>query len=222
LDAATLRKFNLIAAMGLQLPVKISGVNNLSDARYCAGMGVQWVGFCLDESAAAYLPAAKVTEIAGWLAGVAFIGELGSNDIPTDITAYPLNYLQTDAPEKLAQLSNYQLPLILRLTADTVEELPNAASAMATYRTSVDFFLLEGNLNPDALEVQTALRNICEKYRVVLGLPFRAEVVSEQLAVIQPYGIALEGGFEIKPGLKDFDEIAAILEALEVEDNISY
>lgn len=208
--------------MGLQLPVKISGVNNLSDARYCAGMGVQWVGFCLDATAAAYLPSAKVTEIAGWLAGVEFIGELGSNDLPADITAYPLHYLQTDAPEKLAQLSSYGLPLILRLTADTVKDLSTITSLMADYQASVDFFLLEGNLNPDTPAIQAALRTICEKYRVVLGLPFQAEAVSEQLAAVQPYGIALEGGFEIKPGLKDFDEIAAILEALEVEDDISY
>ncbi len=208
--------------MGLQLPVKISGVNNLSDARYCAGMGVQWVGFCLDATAAAYLPPAKVTEIAGWLAGVEFIGELGSNDLPADITAYPLHYLQTDVPKKLQSLSGYGLPLILRLTVDMVADLPKAAAVMADYQNSVMFFLLEGNLNPDTAEVQTALRTICEKYRVVLGLPFRAEAVSEQLAAIHPYGIALQGGFEIKPGLKDFDEIAAILEVLEVEDDLSY
>lgn len=208
--------------MGLRLPVKISGVNNLSDARYCAGMGVQWVGFCLDEAAAAYLPPAKVTEIAGWLAGVEFIGELGNRDLPENIADYPLHYLQTDAPQKLQSLSGYGLPLILRLTVDTVADLQNAATLMADCQNSVVFFLLEGNLNPDTAEIQTALHAICEKYRVVLGLPFQAEAVGEQLAAVQPYGIALEGGFEIKPGLKDFDEIAAILEALEVEDDISY
>jgi len=31
-------------------------------------------------------------------------------------------------------------------------------------------------------------------------------------------GIEMEGGEEIKPGLKDFDELAEILEALEIED----
>lgn len=208
--------------MGLQLPVKISGVNNLSDARYCAGMGVQWVGFCLDATAAAYLPPAKVTEIAGWLAGVEFIGELSTRDLPENIADYPLHYLQTDAPQKLQSLSGYGLPLILRLTVDTVADLQNTAAVMADCQNSVVFFLLEGNLNPDTAEIQEALHTLCEKYRVVLGLPFQAEAVSEQLAAIHPYGIALQGGFEIKPGLKDFDEIAAILEVLEVEDDISY
>jgi len=32
------------------------------------------------------------------------------------------------------------------------------------------------------------------------------------------YGIALKGGEEITPGYKDFDELADILEKLELED----
>ena len=36
--------------MGLKTLVKVSEVNNLSDARYCAGMGVEMIGFSLDEN----------------------------------------------------------------------------------------------------------------------------------------------------------------------------
>jgi phosphoribosylanthranilate isomerase len=32
------------------------------------------------------------------------------------------------------------------------------------------------------------------------------------------YGFALDSGDEIKPGLRDFDQLAAILESLELED----
>lgn len=208
--------------MGLQIPVKISGVNNLSDARYCAGMGVQWIGFCLDPTEAAYLPPDKVTEIAGWLAGVEFIGELGNQDLPANITEYPLHYLQTDCPEKLATLQGYGLPLILRLPANSTEDLQQAAQVIEQHETLVDFFLLEGNLNPDSKQTQELLQKLCEKFRLVLGLPFQAGTLSETLAAVRPHGIALKGGFEIKPGLKEFDPIAEILEALEVEDDISY
>ena len=31
-------------------------------------------------------------------------------------------------------------------------------------------------------------------------------------------GISLKGGDEIKPGLRDYDELADILEAIEIED----
>ena len=33
--------------MGLRTSVIVNGVNNLSDARYCAGMGVDVIGFNL-------------------------------------------------------------------------------------------------------------------------------------------------------------------------------
>lgn len=35
--------------MALKTFVKISGVNNLSDARYCAGMGVNQLGFNIED-----------------------------------------------------------------------------------------------------------------------------------------------------------------------------
>ncbi|WP_262490611.1 hypothetical protein [Hymenobacter roseosalivarius] len=39
--------------------------------------------------------------------------------------------------------------------------------------------------------------------------------MSGLLSVIQPAGLILDGGNEIKPGLRDFEELAAVFEALE-------
>ena len=33
----------------LKTLIKVSNINNLSDARYCAGMGVEMLGFSMDE-----------------------------------------------------------------------------------------------------------------------------------------------------------------------------
>ena len=65
------------AAM-LRTKVKISAVTNLSDARYCAGMGVEWIGFSMDT-----VPAEKYGEIRGWLAGVQVVGETDAPDAET-------------------------------------------------------------------------------------------------------------------------------------------
>ncbi|MCS7019976.1 MAG: phosphoribosylanthranilate isomerase [Cytophagales bacterium] len=208
--------------MGLQLPVKISSVNNLSDARYCAGMGVTWIGFCLNPSEPAFLPSQKAKEIASWLAGVAFVGELGTEDLPSDIAHYPLDYLQTDVPEKLPMLQSYGLPLILRMRVHTLADIQQAIRIAANCQPLTEFFLLEGSLNPHMLEVLPLLHQACAQHKIILELPFEATTIVQTVASIQPYGIALKGGFEAKPGLKDFDDIAAILEALEVEDDIAH
>jgi phosphoribosylanthranilate isomerase len=41
--------------MGLSIPVIVNSVNNLSDARYAAGMGVEFMGFEVDEDSDRYL-----------------------------------------------------------------------------------------------------------------------------------------------------------------------
>jgi phosphoribosylanthranilate isomerase len=41
--------------------------------------------------------------------------------------------------------------------------------------------------------------------------------VAGLLSAIQPAGLILEGGNEIKPGLRDFEELEAVFEALEEE-----
>jgi phosphoribosylanthranilate isomerase len=59
----------------LKTIVKVSEVNNLSDARYCAGMGVEYIGFSMDN-----VPFEKYKEMRGWLAGVQIVGETSSNN----------------------------------------------------------------------------------------------------------------------------------------------
>ena len=61
--------------MALKTFVKISAINNLSDARYCAGMGVDMLGFALEPTNPDSISPEKYTEIIGWLSGVKFVGE---------------------------------------------------------------------------------------------------------------------------------------------------
>jgi phosphoribosylanthranilate isomerase len=75
--------------MALKTFVKVSTVNNLSDARYCAGMYVNWLGFNLEESSPDYLSPEKFTEITEWLSGLEYVGEF-ENSHP-DTIRYPLH-----------------------------------------------------------------------------------------------------------------------------------
>src|SRR5690606_24869491 len=61
------------------------------------------------------------------------------------------------------------------------------------------------------------IKLLSENCRVILGVGITAENVLDLITELHLYGISLTGGEEIKPGLKDFDELADILEALEVE-----
>ena len=62
--------------MALKTTVKVSKVNNLSDARYCAGMGVNQLGFNIEPDHENYTDPKSFKELADWVSGVEFVGEI--------------------------------------------------------------------------------------------------------------------------------------------------
>ena len=65
--------------MALKLRVKLGGVNNLSDARYAAGMGVEAIGFGIDKEQQGFLDPEAMHAISDWIAGIEIVGETDSN-----------------------------------------------------------------------------------------------------------------------------------------------
>jgi phosphoribosylanthranilate isomerase len=62
--------------MALAARVKVTGVQDLSNARYCAGMGVEMLGFPVDN-----LSHEKYSEITGWLTGVHIVAETNASTL---------------------------------------------------------------------------------------------------------------------------------------------
>jgi phosphoribosylanthranilate isomerase len=206
--------------MALKTFVKIGSISNLSDARYCAGMGVDMLGFSLDPSSPDFVSETAFKEIVGWVAGVKIVGELGSlgaEEAVDLLTRYAVDYLQTDDPRQVAALSELNVPLILR--ADFAENSQSSLKEIcASNQPYVDFFLLESD-NVVLTEFEMSfLRRLSSRYPVLLGFGFGAANIHFLLEELPIRGIAMRGSQEIKPGLKDFDELAEILETIETEE----
>ena len=212
--------------MALKTLVKISNVTNLSDARYCAGMGVDMLGFSMDTDSPDYVQPTKFTEIRGWLAGVQIVGETRSTDPETIeqlLETYQPDLLQVDEAALLPYLSTLgksdtELRFILRvdvaqLTLDQLDTLLQTGAANA------DYVLLESNgaVNMED-DLKTLLQRQATRYSILLGTGISAENVHELLAELSSVrGIALSGGIEEQPGNKEFGELMDILEAIEEE-----
>ena len=85
--------------MALQTFVKISNISNLSDARYCAGMMVDVLGFNIDPSSASAVSPEDFAEIAEWVAGVEFAGEFHEatmHQIKDAIKKYEVDYVEIE------------------------------------------------------------------------------------------------------------------------------
>lgn len=57
--------------------LKFSSIQNLSDARYAAGMWADYTGFCFNPDSQDYIEQGKAREIMSWLSGPCLTGEFG-------------------------------------------------------------------------------------------------------------------------------------------------
>jgi phosphoribosylanthranilate isomerase len=200
--------------------VKISNVTNLSDARYCAGMGVEMLGFSIDEDSSNYISPKKFEEICSWLSGITLVAETSQTNPEAIINAlsnYPVHAVQVEDPALLGYLaSEVNLPLLLRISVDTYDA-QEIDSIFNRYGDAAAHFLLESDKNAELTEewiqVLGALGN---EYSVLAGFGFDNEATVQSLTDRFPkIGIALRGSEEIRPGYKDFGSMMDILEALE-------
>ncbi|MFN3487489.1 MAG: N-(5'-phosphoribosyl)anthranilate isomerase [Emticicia sp.] len=198
--------------MSLKTLVKVSNITNLSDARYCAGMGVEMIGFVMDKFSADYTSPEKMKEIKSWVAGVQIVGETQSaeyEEVKALVEAYEIDVLQISEAGLLPQVADLGKPIILKLEFESAY----LEDYLERYSQFVEFFLVDGGDFSDF--ARYTLKEYSVNYPIVLDFGITAENVNELLEEMQIKGIALKGSNEIRPGYKDYDELSEILEVLE-------
>ncbi|MCI0751615.1 MAG: hypothetical protein L0Y35_07245 [Flammeovirgaceae bacterium] len=183
--------------MPLKTVVKVSTITNLSDARYCAGMGVNMLGFNVVEGTTGYVSPAFFQELRGWFTGPKIVAEIYRLNAPDLLLAIIENY-KPDFIE--LNLNDFQLlgknittPVILRLNNEELSpELPEGSFVITSADRKIKSY------PPILIDTQNDQRNA-------------------DLAVQQHAGIVLFGTWEEKTGQKTYDELAHILEHLTVD-----
>lgn len=210
----------ILKPMALRTFVKINGINNLSDARYCSGMYVNLLGFSLDKYSEKYVTPELFGEITGWLSGVEYVGEFTHEfqpDILEVLKEYPaVSWIEYDRIEELKNLVGKGYSLIYKMNLEDVKHIePEVAQELSNSGIIFHVFAKDNLLSEDDLEVVKKLAKAC---KVILGTGVTAENVLHLIDSCRLFGISLSGGEEIKPGLRDFDLMADVLEKLEIEE----
>lgn len=203
--------------MGLSSFVYLSDVDNLSDARYAAGIGVNLVGFRLNPKDESSLKAAQFKEISEWISGVQLVGEFGNSspdEVKDALTQFDVDYLMISDESQLHAFTQLDKPLILwiQVNEETKHEL---ASTLNYCSGSVDYFLLESEQKNLDEEMMNFIAGYATQFPIILGYGVHMENAKTIVNQLKLKGISLKGGSEIRPGFKDFDEMADILEVLE-------
>lgn len=189
--------------MALKSTVKVT-INNLSDARYCAGMGVDLIGFSTDTDSPFYLTPESFKDISEWLSGVEYVAEASTNNIPHGEL---VNYIQL---KDISLIPSYQEKKII------FEGTPEQLEGLKAELKEVDnlaYLLI--NIDHDKEDIALILQSFYG-FPILLGYDLSVKDV-DSLLEMDIEGIALKGSDEDKPGLKDYDELADILESLEVD-----
>lgn len=203
--------------MGLTIPVILNSVNNLSDARYATGMGVEFMGFDVEASSGRYVSPDLFKAITAWLSGVKTVTEV-SILTPAVLTIiqeqYQPDFIQFESVQGISQSDLAELPCIQKIIIPTGQEVKIFNNLGQYIFSEANYVLLELADWTNWTEFQEIIKDINTTYPVIWSLPIEKQDAG-LIQKIELKGISLKGGDEQRPGWKDLDQLIDILEALE-------
>jgi phosphoribosylanthranilate isomerase len=196
--------------MALITKIKAGCVSSLSDARYFAGMGVDWLGFNVDKGSEFYVAPDLCKDIAGWVSGpqrVAEISSLKGMVLEEVLEAYSPDAVQVPLAHAAA-LKPFGIPVFASAIINSF-----GTSPFKDIFDNIEYLVLNlKNENPfDHLEL---LANISKHTKILLAISPQVIDLKRIVTDLPIAGLDLMGSKELKAGLKEYD-YSEVLEALE-------
>ena len=207
----------------LKIPIKAGQITNLTDARYFAARGVKWLSFYLKDTHQFTKQLQEVKAIKEWIEGPILLVEL---DLNTRDTLEVMNYLELDAIqltkhahlEQVEELKDFILfKEVVFSSENTIQNLFANEKPFANYVNYFVFNFKKAGLCWEDMNAKqkAELKAVCENFPVILHIDIDPENLNELLNEIEIEALELIGGEEEKVGVKSFEELDEILEALE-------
>lgn len=197
--------------MALKTLVKVGKISNLSDARYCAGMSVDMLGFGVITGQEHYVSPELFKEIRGWFTGPAVVAEVYGIEKHEDLAAIVQNYLPDLIEGKLADIKKLHSAFAAYILSTTYEEIKAHEDELGISRAQIGYLIIPASTPVEQIDA------LSKEYKLLLQID-SANPDDSLLHNTHIKGIALQGSAEDKPGLKNYDALASILERLEKED----
>jgi len=189
--------------MSLKSIVKVSHLSNLSDARFCSGMGVELLGFAAVPESQYYMSPTVFQEIRGWVAGPKIIAEIYGLTSPDQISeivkAYAPDYLEMAWDEYTRYKDALTFPCI-------VEVGDNASIGLAAHEEKIAYIIADE---------ESTCNDVVGVNVPVLVRVESTEHLERKMKAGCFQGYVLDGPIQTKAGITSYDELGDILEALE-------
>lgn len=213
--------YTLTTFKKLSTLIKASRIAHLTDARYFAAKEVNYLGFNLEEGTEGYLDPMYMKAIREWVEGPKIVGEFSRTPINVVREAaafYGLDVVQVSAQHYGPDLSLLdQLEVILELNIGP-EGLPFSKEDLQAFAAHSDFFLFNfSGLNTSKSTFYTQKEYWKALFSIrpsLLQTDLPAADWPEILDTLGLAGLSLVGGEEEQVGVKSYDQIDEIFEAL--------
>jgi phosphoribosylanthranilate isomerase len=185
--------------MSLKTKVKAGNITNLHEARYCAGMGVDWLGFRADT-----VDATTFKDITNWVSGPQFVLELSEATSLESIATYQISLLE---------ISYKQLGLIdIMPEKEWIVKLPISVwdeekSELMKYKDHISCLIVDVNTLGTIL-----LANISTHFKILINQ-------SDNFSLDELLALPMDGiNIAAENGVDNSEQLASVLNALERED----
>lgn len=197
--------------MALKTLVKVGKISNLSDARYCAGMGVDMLGFSVVSGQDQYVSQTLYKEIRGWFSGPQIVAEAYGIQSLNELKEINQNYIPDFIELSIHELPFAQPDLSKFILSITAEEWTNHQAKIGPLKNQIVYLLIPSNTE------QIVLKDLAEEFKILVQSDSVSDVETHlKNGIIS--GINLQGSSEERPGFKSYDELSEIFEKLEVEE----
>lgn len=177
----------------------VGNITNLSDARYCAGMGVDWLGF------PATLDTKLYKEITGWVTGPEFVLEV-NKETPQITESFAAEIIQLP----WTRLNDFGKTARL-LVVVPINQLAEALPQLMQYRNHIEQLIIsEVNEKSDLTQTKN------NGFHMLVDLE-TSSIPLDSILALPVDGLVIRGSQELKPGLHDYSKLSEVLEQLEVE-----
>lgn len=196
--------------MALKTKVKVGRITNLSDARYCAGMGVDLLGFPIGSTHG--IDAKRYKEITDWVSGPLFVAEWpndATDNMEEVISSYNVDLVEISV-QQLQFVNTLTKPLIIKLSPG---EWAHYRDELLRNKSRIAYLLI---ISSEFVPASFHWNEIKDFSILLSYTDFNYSI--HDLLELPIAGIALNGSEEVKPGLKEYTHLSEILETLEVND----
>ena len=187
----------------------VSRITNLSDARYCAGMGVDMLGYVVDPVHDDYVSPARYQEMVGWISGPGRVLEITAPAL--DLAKLVSEYLPDAIHIPLDLVHQYDLPELPLMVSIPFHNWQIGLARIQQLKYNISHVIITGFIDSEPPVTFKPLSGI----KILLSLESDSGPLIPLLKKTKADGFALHGSRELAPGLKDYEHLARVLEELE-------